>query len=413
MWQHPLVQLLLLVLAAWMMLALLLKHVGLWAVIVVASAAGLLAVTIYLLRFLRPTAVQLYRRPVAKQWLDLVCRMTGQQVPIDAPATESALLLREPRDFEWARRKLNEHVKGQEAVVDLLVARLHENVLLRGRIAANLAGPPLGVFLFVGPPGIGKRHLALRLGQMLYRDGANSVLQVDQYGNDAASVTGLFGGSSSSVAGGRTSAGDLLALAKSQPNHTLVLENIDAAGPKLQDRLRSLFATGVCQDPSNASPVSCRRCLFILTTTHVPRGIDREKHATLSADQRHRALVETLAADTGLEPSFLARIQEVFLWDEPDDITKARVVLMLMAEECRKYHITLDYVAPEIIVEEVEAYLPAHGFAMAQTRIARRLRDPILKASQNQLDRLVLTLEMLSPLEPTQGQTHERSARYH
>lgn len=413
MWQHPLVQFLLLVLAAWMVLQLLVKYVGLWAVIAVAAVSGLVSITVYALRFLRPTAARLYRYPVGKQWLELACRMTGQQVPIDVPSTESALSLREPRDFEWARRKLKERIKGQEAVIELLTARLHENVLLRNRVAAEAAGPPLGVFLFLGAPGIGKRHLALHFGRLLYREGTTTVIQVDQYGNDAAVVTGLFGGHGGAVPGAPTASGDLLTLVKTQPHHTLVLENIEAAGPRLQERLKSLFATGTCPDPTSGVAVSYHRCVFILTTTRIPQGIDREKLAGMSPDQCHRALAKSLTADTAMGPSFLSQIQEIFLWNAPDDLTKARVILLLMIEECRKYNITLDYVDPEIVAEEVEAYLPAYGFAITESRLAKRLRDPILKASQNQLDHLVLTQDMLSPLEPQQAQTHERSARHH
>jgi ATP-dependent Clp protease ATP-binding subunit ClpA len=359
-------------------------------VLPLVAVSGLIAAVIYMLRFDRRLLARSYRYPIAKQLIDVVCRMVSQQPPVEKEEPrqgEQTISLREPRDFVWAAAVLKERLFGHDRVIDALVDRLRENVILRQRSPKSVTAP-VGVFLLAGSEGIGKRTMAHRLARLLYREGHVTTLRIDDYRNDEMAIPALFGGTGQE--------GHLLGPVKRKPFQTMVLENIEAAGPKLAERLQAIFARGSCTDPANGAIVSFVHCLFILTTTKVPPGIDSGKLDSLPSGRRHEFLVDALSVETGLGKPLLGIPQEILFFNPPNEMTRARVVTQMMRDECAKYGIRLDYVDPEIIAEEVAAWSATYGFQLSESRIAKQLRQPIVQTSQHNLDALVLTREMLS-----------------
>jgi hypothetical protein len=378
MWQHPLVRLALLVVGAWFVVTLLLK-VSWWLVLLVVVLAGVMAVIQWMLRYDRVRLARLYKQPSCKPVIDLVCRLTREQPPMetvpaaapDRPAQpEEMLSLKQRADFEQAAQKLMKAVRGHDAIIQRVLSHLEKNIALRARRQGQGGAPPLGIYLLVGGEGIGKRSLAVRLGRLLYNKGGILDLDLKEYPEAAA----LFGSSSSE--------GALVGPIKTKPYHTVILENIDQASPKVLEWLAPLLATGSCRDESTGTTVSFQHCLFVLTASKCLDQLEAVKKAGVTHDAWHSQAQDILSSEAGLPVALLGLVHEIFYCERPSPVTKAEVVALLMQRECKNHNIALEHVLPEILAREAAAVSETHGFALMLARISKLLRTPLAQAAQ-------------------------------
>ncbi len=384
--KHAWLQLVFLLLAVWMVLQLVQKYLGWAAILALVVVCALFAATTYMLRFGRLRLAVLYRRPGSKQFIDLVCWLTHQQPPIEADAASllsPQIMLREARDFDWVAAKLKDSIYGQDSAIDQIVASLRGKILLRSRSPASGRYTPLGIYLLVGPGGIGKRLLARSLGMRLFREGVVSELNLRDYASDTEAESALFGTA--------VQEGHLLQPVRQRPYQMLILDDLEATGPRVRERLRQLLQSGVCTNPHTRSIVSFEHTVVVLTVSRGVPGLDSESTATMPPALRASSTADWLTSDLGLEPTFLSCLHETIVCRPPDELTKARVIAALMQQECRRFDLVLDYVEAEILAEEVAAYSDQHGFQLSKSRVARRLQTTILRAAENDVKGVVLS----------------------
>lgn len=374
---------LLVIFGMWLLLQSLLKFAGLPITILVVAITGLVAATLFALRFRRPQLGQLYRYPAGRLWIDLVCRCFEQQPPIDAvdQMTTQELQLRTPEDFQWCRQQLLKRVFGHDAAISAIMRHLEQSVQLRGRSLGGVNQPPLGIFTLVGGPGIGKRLLASGIGGMLFRNCPVTVINLSDFSDD---------GGTSRLLGAAGQEGVLVQAVRRQPCHTLVLENVENASPQLVVQLQTILREGHTISSLGAAVVGFGNCVFFFTSTAA--GSD-QLLSTLHRDE----LVERVVSATNCSPHLLAISTECVGFDPPNDETKAKVVAQLMTEECQKYRVQLDYVEPEVLAKEVKRFNPATGFEAVKLRVARCIRGPVHLAASQGLESLVLTQDLLVP----------------
>ncbi|MBC7817985.1 MAG: ATP-dependent Clp protease ATP-binding subunit, partial [Planctomycetaceae bacterium] len=318
-----------------------------------------------------------------------------QQLPAELTmdGVSDTLLLKTSEDFDWCARQLKQNVFGHDPAIDALVEPLRKAVSLRGRVERQSL-PPLGAFWLVGPPGIGKRLLAVRLGQRLFRHGAVTVLDLADYADESA-VSRLCGVSGQD--------GSLVLPVRQQPFHTVILENAEAAHPKVWQMLQSLLQFGQCA--AGAGSVSFQNCLVFLTSPSLPP----ECQSNLMTGREQ--LVSALSEHSGCPQALFNLATDCLCLRRLDDVTKSRVMLQLMADECRRYDLQLDYVDPRIVVREVEHFSEATGCESSRIRISRWITDPIHLAVTHGLQNLVLTQDFVercqasaAPLEQTSSE---------
>ncbi len=376
---------LLLVLGAWMTVQLLLRFTGVIVTTLVVSLAGAAAATIYGLRYERRLLAKLYQRAVWKWWIDGVCHYSQQQLPADltVDGVSDTLLLKTSGDFDWCARQLKQNVFGHDQAIEVMVEHLRKAVSLRGCVERQSL-PPLGAFWLVGSPGIGKRLMAVRLGQRLFRHGAVTILDLGDYADDSA-VGRLCGVSGQD--------GSLVLPVRQQPFHTVILENAGAAHPKVWQMLQGLLQCGQCS--SDTGSVSFQNCLVFLTSPSLPPECQ-------SDSQAHREKwLSALSEHIGCPPALFNLATDCLCLRRLDDVTKARVLLQLMADECHRYELQLDYVDPRIVVREVEHFSEATGCESSRIRISRWISDPIHLAVTHGLRNLVLTQDFVDRCQST------------
>lgn len=368
MLQNPIIQVLSLFVGAYYGLTFLARF---WAPLgpIITVASGLLAATIWILEYERRLAADLYRtNPVARPIIDLVCKATQRQVPLggdegSAPAADgkgkagaeeqTRLLLETDADFSEATSQLKSAVRGHDAIIDTVMQHIRRNARLRARSDPHAAQAPLGMFLFIGSPGLGKRYLAEQIGWLLYKGGP--VLELD-VADEASTIRRL------------------IEAVKAKPYQTIILENIDAATPQYLERLQAIAAGNALRDPSTGSVVSFRNCFFFLLSHKPGQPIADLKKSG------YTVLTQVIAETLGLPLGLVNHINDYLPFLLPSPIEQAEVVHLLMEQECQKYNVRLGQVDPELLAREVKAIGATGGFAVAPGRIAKRLQQPIHEA---------------------------------
>lgn len=369
-------------LMTWMILQLLLRFLGLVFTACTVAAAGLVCTTIYGLRFEPIRMAKLYQRNVYRQWIQLVCRLARMQVPTElaVDGESHCLQLKSDEDYRWALDRLKSRVRGHDESLEAVMNVIQKSVLLRSRTKHDAALPPIGTFIVSGPAGIGKRLIAEQVGQHLYRRPATTVIDLSRF-NDADGVGRLFG--TSGIEGVLTQA------VRRCPGQTVILENLQEARAELIRQLRSLLMTGQCVDGANRQEVRFRDCVvFLLATTSEPTGGE----GAMSNEQKRHWFDTSCPIATPL----LAICSEYLQLTTPSAREKAAIIAQLMIEECLRYQIELEYVAPEILVDEVDLFSSRNGFEQTCLRLSRWMSGPLHLAVTNGMQRLALTSEVIA-----------------
>ncbi|MGM9485717.1 type VI secretion system ATPase TssH [Ideonella sp. YS5] len=156
------------------------------------------------------------------------------------------------------RPLLEERVIGQSHALDAIAQRVRTN-------RANLEDPnkPKGVFLFVGPSGVGKTETALALADILYGGEKKLVtINMSEY-QEAHSVSGLKGSPPGYVGYGE--GGVLTEAVRRNPYSVVLLDEVEKAHPDVLELFFQVFDKGVLDD-AEGREVDFRNCLIILTS---------------------------------------------------------------------------------------------------------------------------------------------------
>ena len=165
-----------------------------------------------------------------------------------------------PNYFEDLADKLNLKVRGQTPAIAAITSWLSMHAM--GWVDSRR---PRGRFLFLGPPGVGKTHLAECLAEEVMRDRGSVVLRnMGEFkGEDAR--TAFMGARPGYLGFGQTST--IYSEVSVRPYSVVVLDEIEKAHPSLADLLLSIL-DGSAQD-SQGRWVDFSQCVFIFTSNSI------------------------------------------------------------------------------------------------------------------------------------------------
>tara|TARA_R110002096_G_scaffold44524_10_gene119914 strand:+ start:8150 stop:10978 length:2829 start_codon:yes stop_codon:yes gene_type:complete len=161
-------------------------------------------------------------------------------------------------DLAALREHFQERVLGQEEAVSVVIDVV-------GLIKAGMSDSrrPFGVFLFVGPTGVGKTHLAQLLAKFLFGD-AERLLRINMadYSEQGKAET-LFGNPNGTTP--TMTRGVLAQRVSGHPFAVLLLDEFEKAHESVHDRLLQLMDEGAFINGSGET-VSCRSMIIIATS---------------------------------------------------------------------------------------------------------------------------------------------------
>ena len=131
------------------------------------------------------------------------------------------------------------------------------------RANLNEPGKPTGVFLLVGPSGVGKTETALALAELLY-GGEDKMITINmsEY-QEAHTVAGLKGAPPGYV--GYGSGGVLTEAVRRRPYSVILLDEFEKAHPDVSELFYQVFDKGILED-SEGQEVNFKNALIIMTS---------------------------------------------------------------------------------------------------------------------------------------------------
>ncbi len=237
---------------------------------------------------------------------EVVAMMTG--VPVQRIAqNEGSKLLHMDDD-------LKKDVVGQDQAIEKIVLAIQRN-------RAGLKDPnrPIGSFIFLGPTGVGKTHLAKMLSSHLF-DSDDAIIRIDmsEY-MEKFSVSRLVGAPPGYV--GYEEGGQLTEKVRRKPYSVVLLDEIEKAHPDVFHILLQLMDEGRLTD-SLGRRVDFRNTIVIMTSnigtrelSDYGKGVGFETATRRQNFDKHSQSIINNALKKSFAPEFLNRVDDVVMFN--------------------------------------------------------------------------------------------------
>lgn len=228
----------------------------------------------------------------AEEIAGVVSRWTG--IPI------TRLMEGEIEKLIKMEERLHQRVIGQEDAVHAVAAAVR-----RSRAGLQDPNRPIGVFLFLGPTGVGKTELARALAEFMFDDPAAMIrIDMSEYG-ERHSVARLIGAPPGYV--GYEEGGQLTEAVRRRPYAVVLFDEIEKAHTDVFNIFLQVFDEGRLTD-GHGRTVDFTHAVIILTS-NVGSQLIKQKGGT--EDLRNTILSEL---DHVFRPEFLNRLDDVIIF---------------------------------------------------------------------------------------------------
>ncbi len=169
---------------------------------------------------------------------------------------------------KMVRNEIQAVLQLNERLKDRVIGQDHalENIAQRIRTArANLVDPrrPIGVFLLVGPSGVGKTETAMALSDILYGGDRNMVvINMSEY-KEEMKISRLTGSAPGYVGYGE--GGVLTEAVRRKPYSVVLLDEVEKAAETVQEIFYQVFDKGMLQD-DKGNEVDFKNTIILLTS---------------------------------------------------------------------------------------------------------------------------------------------------
>jgi type VI secretion system protein VasG len=246
-------------------------------------------------------------------------------------------------------RQLGARVIGQDAALEAIAKRIRTS-------AAKIEDPnkPKGVFMLVGPSGVGKTETALALGDLLYGGEQNVVtINMSEF-QEAHTVSTLKGSPPGYVGYGE--GGVLTEAVRRKPYSVVLLDEVEKAHPDVLELFFQVFDKGRMED-GEGREIDFKNTVILLTTnagTETIMSLTGDPETAPSSEGLAKALKPEL--DKTFKPAFLGRMVVIPYFPVRDENLKKIVRLKLgkIERRLRETHKT-ELVYDQSLIDAVAA----------------------------------------------------------
>ena len=295
----------------------------------------------------------------------VVAQWTG--VPVERVGAD------DQQDILNLEKTLRRRIVGQDEAISSIARALR-------RSRAGLGDPtrPLGVFMLLGPSGVGKTELCKALSEALFGS-EEALIRIDmsEY-SEEATASRLIGSPPGYV--GHGEGGQLTDAVLKRPYSVVLFDEIEKAHPKIFSLLLQLLDDGQLTD-SVGRKVNFKNTIVVMTS-NAGVSFDMEKRLGFASGAEAHDPGKAILAQVKqtFRPEFLGRIDELIVMHsltKEDGACIAALMLGRIAQQLGRQGIMLEYDdgVPALLAEEgVDAMSGARNLRRV---IARRVEDPL------------------------------------
>lgn len=313
----------------------------------------------------------------ARQIEDVVSMISG--VPVQRMAQSEGVRLK------GMKQALLSKVIGQDKAVDTLVRSIQ-----RSRVGLKDPNKPIGTFLFLGPTGVGKTHLAKELAKNLFGS-TDAIIRIDmsEY-MEKFTVSRLVGAPPGYV--GYEEGGQLTEKVRRRPYSIVLLDEIEKAHPDVFNMLLQVMDEGRLTD-SLGRTVDFKNTVIILTSNIGTRQLKEFGKGigftaqTSENEKEHANSVIRKALNKSFAPEFINRLDEIVMFDQLDIDSLEKIIdielkgLYDRIEGCG-YRLLLDPEAKRFVAEK--GYDVQFGARPLKRAIQNHLEDGLAELILNE-----------------------------
>ena len=314
----------------------------------------------------------------APQIENVVSMMSG--VPVQRMAQAEGIRLK------GMKEELKSRVIAQDKAVDTLVKAIQ-----RSRVGLKDPNKPIGTFLFLGPTGVGKTHLAKELARQLFGT-TDAMIRIDmsEY-MEKYSVSRLIGAPPGYV--GYEEGGQLTEKVRRRPYSIVLLDEIEKAHSDVFNLLLQVMDEGRLTD-SNGRTVDFKNTVIILTSNigtrqlkEFGKGIGFAAQLRTDDSEYSRSVI-TKALNKSFAPEFINRLDEIITFDQLDVEALSKIIDI----ELKRLYQRMESIGYKLrIDDDAKRYVAEKGYDVQFG--ARPLKRSIQSNLEDGLAELILNEE--------------------
>ena len=314
-----------------------------------------------------------------EQIAEVVSMMSG--VPVQRMAQAEGMKLLGMKD------DLLSKVIGQDKAIATLVKAIQ-----RSRVGLKDPNKPIGTFMFLGPTGVGKTHLAKELAKLMFGS-ADALIRIDmsEY-MEKFTVSRLVGAPPGYV--GYEEGGQLTEKVRRKPYSIVLLDEIEKAHPDVFNILLQVMDEGRLTD-SYGRTVDFKNTIVIMTSNIGTRQLKEfGKGIGFAAqvrtdDKEYSRSVITKALNKSFAPEFINRLDEIITFDQLDLDALTRIIDI----ELKGLYSRVENIGYKLVIDEdAKKFVATKGYDVQFG--ARPLKRAIQNNLEDGISELILGSEM-------------------
>lgn len=288
-----------------------------------------------------------------KEVADVVSMMTG--VPVQKMAQAEGIRLKGMAD------ELRRAVIAQDAAINKMVKAIQRN-----RVGLKEPNHPIGVFMFLGPTGVGKTYLAKKLAEFMFGS-PEALIRIDmsEY-TESFNVSRLIGAPPGYV--GYEEGGQLTERVRRHPYSIVLLDEIEKAHGNVFNLLLQVLDEGRLTD-GNGRLIDFRNTVIIMTSNAGTRQLKEFGHgigfnasgstglSINEEDKQYARSVIQKSLSKQFAPEFLNRLDEIITFDQLDINAIKQIINIDLSDLFKRvedmgYHLQITDKAKEFVASK-------------------------------------------------------------